>query len=275
MSNSRAATLRRVPAVLKLIYSKKPNYQYANWSLDKIFDQATYKIDMPELTATLLQWCFDQGIYPNRLQLSSMLWLIVQRDCVNGQKYVASQNPSQLFAQQATIAPKTSSEPIVAFMVAKQVYHQYKTSDYHTPIKKIKPCVGILDKCIGPAKYPRNQMLSQIHKYYVAHWRGEVVNYDHTNTVKSYDELYYYPNIANYAWSLQNWLQNAFVEAWYLTKKYPHFAEDISYLAEHCRANNIDCVNADLFDATTEQLGRLYAGAPAEKHAILRCLQII
>lgn len=273
-SASRHEIIRSVPAVLKLAYAKNATEDYLSWDIEKILQEASNKFNMPELTAVLLQWLKDQDIQPNRVELSNMLWLIVQRDCSNGQRFFCANNPKMAFTQRAKAAqqPKGSSD-IITFVLAEEVYDQYRANNYWAKIKKIKPCIGLLDASEGNMNDPHDKLLAQIHQYYINEFNGSVES-NGNQEINPYDILCYYPTIRNYTLNLQNWLQNAFIEAHHLVQQYPRMGEDISYLADYFRTTpKPRYVTADLFDVV-EPTGPIFCGSDEEKQAIIRYLNL-
>lgn len=266
--------LGSVPAVLKLAYAKNATEDYLKWGIDKIFQEASNKFNMPELTAVLLQWLQDRGIQPNRIELSNMLWLIVQRDCSNNQRFFCANNPKMAFTQRAKAVQKPNgSSDIITFVLAEEVYDQYRANNYWAKIKKIKPCIGLLDASDGNMNDPHDQLLAKIHQYYIDEFNGSV-EANGQQQINPYDILRYYPTIRNYTLNLQNWLQNAFIEAYHLVQQYPNMGEDISYLANYFRVTpKPRYVTADLFNVSGKN-GPIFRGPEDEKQAILKYLNL-
>lgn len=159
-------------------------------------------LNLKELLYLIVQYSHDHHIALNRFEASTMLWLMVYKDLLHGNRFLPTAIKPSEFVDSIPYAPY--------HMLVTTVTDAYAANHPTANITKVKP---IETQISNPDKIS-NQILRQtywqpVYDFYVNNCQGVI---DKTDIVpdKSADNFpfTYRPNINCYSLSLQNWLNN-------------------------------------------------------------------
>lgn len=213
------------PCIMKQKYQRCENPNYIHYSAEKLWETSANLINLNELTSVALHWLNDtQHESFDRDELSTFLWFVVNKDLIHGQKYMADYDVNQ---DQAFIINTNLKNEYI--FIATSVDSYYRSSNSKAKIKKIKP----IKDYISPGDTPANTTVSNnaITKLRELYTKNANAQYRCAST--SEDRITYEPKINQYSFALQNWLNNTFLQAYYLIRKYPHVSDSIKKFAYH------------------------------------------
>lgn len=213
------------PCIMKQIYKRFDNANYIHYSAEKMWEASANLINFDELTSVALHWLDDtQHEFFDRDELSTFLWLVVNKDLIHGQKYMADYNVNQ---DQAFIININLKNEYI--FIATSVDSYYRSSNSKAKIKKIKP----IKNYISPGDTPANTTVSNNEITKLRELYTENTNAQYLRIPTNEDKMTYEPKINQYSFALQNWLNNTFIQAYYLIRTYPHVLASIKKFAYH------------------------------------------
>lgn len=208
------------PCILKQKYKRHADTNYVSYSAEQLWAESANVINFEELTSVALHWLDDaQNESFNRDELTTFLWLVINKDLIHGQKYLADYDVDH---DQAFIIDEH-------IFIATSVDSYYRSSNSKAKIKKIKPIKGYISPGNTLANTTvSNNEITKLRKLYT-----EITNASYVCMPTSEDRITYEPKINQYSFALQNWLNNTFLQAYYLIRKYPHVLDSIKQFAYH------------------------------------------
>lgn len=213
------------PCIMKQIYKRFSNANYIHYSAEKMWETSANLINFDELTSVALHWLNDtQQEFFDRDELSTFLWFVVNKDLIHGQKYMADYDVNQ---DQAFIINTNLKNEYI--FIATSVDSYYRSSNSKAKIKKIKP----IKDYISPGDTPANTTVSNNAITKLRELYTKNTNAQYLRIPTNEDKMTYEPKINQYSFALQNWLNNTFLQAYYLIRTYPHVLVSIQKFAYH------------------------------------------